>query len=77
MKTCRAAQLLGQLAGSNEVAGQTWTPPTFSEVLGVGGGVVQLTIVTLGEEAACIVRAVGAGEAAHCGGVGLVSGGSL
>lgn len=42
-----------------------------------GGGFVQLTIVTLGEEAACIVRAVGAGEAAHCGGVGLVSGGSL
>lgn len=78
---CHAAELLGlmflplKLAGSNKAAG---LPNLVSAhvLRGFGGWglVIQLTIVTLGEEAACIVRAVSAGEAAHCGGVALVKG---
>lgn len=80
---CRAEELLGlvflplKLAGSNEAEGQPLVSPHVLRGFGGGGVVVQLTIVTLGEEATCIIRAVSAGEAAHCGGVALVSGGNL
>lgn len=66
MKTCRTVELLGRM--------ELQVSPHVLRSFGGWGVVVQYAIVTLGEEAACIVRAVSAGEAAHCGGVGLVEG---